>query len=580
MRLSWRPGKLAWRFMLYITAAVFVALIALLLRMVSESLAHTKEVSVSPEREIPHTDVNPYGANFFLAREVEPWKLDKTLQMAAEAGIGWVKQQFSWEEIEPQRKGEYLAPQYKTDTWAKYDQIEAACAMYNLQSVARLDRPPDWTRQDNTYKQRPPDNFEDYGDFVYAVVKRYEGRINYIQIWNEPNIFPEWGNQPVDPAQYVELLKIAYRRAKEANPNVVVLCAPLALTWGPPHPAPGKWIAMHALDYLKAMYQAGAKDYFDIYSANAFGMDRPPEDPPDPQTLNFQRVVLHRRIMEQYGDDNKAVWFNEYGWNAAPESMPAEQLIWKRVNEKQQAEYTLRGIELARREWPWAGAFMIWYFRQVGHIPADRAEYYFGMVDPEFTPRPVYLAVQEATMSQQRAAGPGYYQETNPSVKPSGQWQRVLSADASGGAYLRSHTPGDTLTFTFQGAGVDLVSNPGPAAGRLLVSLDGHTVAGLPTNAQGQSYLDLYNASAQSQTRLALVRLTTANEHVLRLTVADERDPASSGGVCVLDAFEVVVQDSPPFPAAAIAATVGGLALDGWLLSRVWRRVRWVWRAP
>ncbi|MBC7237093.1 MAG: hypothetical protein H5T69_14730, partial [Chloroflexi bacterium] len=300
------------------------------------------------ERLIPNTDVNPYGANFFLGREVEPWKLDKTLQMAADAGIGWVKQQFPWEDIEPLRKGEFLYPVTKSDSWLKYDRIVEACEKYGLQIVARLDRPPDWTRQDNTYKERPPDNLEDYGDFVYEFVKRYRGRVRYIQIWNEPNIFPEWGNRPVDPAGYVELLKIAYRRAKEADPNVYVLSAPLAITLGQPHPEPGKWISMNDLQYLEEMYQAGAREYFDIYSANAFGMSLPPEAEPDPNALNFQRVLLQRRIMERYGDADKPVWFNEYGWNAAPPDFPPERLIWGRVTEKQQAEYTLRGIQMAR----------------------------------------------------------------------------------------------------------------------------------------------------------------------------------------------------------------------------------------
>ena len=55
------------------------------------------------ERTVPNPDVNPLGANFFLSREVEPWKMDRTLQLAADAGIGWVKQQFPWEEIESKR---------------------------------------------------------------------------------------------------------------------------------------------------------------------------------------------------------------------------------------------------------------------------------------------------------------------------------------------------------------------------------------------------------------------------------------------------------------------------------------------
>ena len=116
-------------------------------------------------------------------------------------------------------------PQTRDSTWDKYDRIVTACEQYGLDIVARLDRPPDWTRQDNTYRQAPPDNFADYGDFVHAFVTRYKGRIQYIQIWNEPNIFPEWGNKPVDPAAYVELLKVAYQSAKAADPNVRILSA-------------------------------------------------------------------------------------------------------------------------------------------------------------------------------------------------------------------------------------------------------------------------------------------------------------------------------------------------------------------
>ncbi|MFN2225418.1 MAG: beta-galactosidase, partial [Anaerolineae bacterium] len=138
-------------------------------------------------RQIPHTDVSPYGANFFLDREVEDWKQERTLEMAQAAGIGWIKQQFSWEEIEPVHKGEF--------EWAKYDRIVDLAERYGMNLIARLDRPPDWTRQDNRFKTRPPDDFEDYGDFVYEVVRRYRGRVRYVQIWNEPNLSAEWGFQ-------------------------------------------------------------------------------------------------------------------------------------------------------------------------------------------------------------------------------------------------------------------------------------------------------------------------------------------------------------------------------------------------
>ncbi len=335
---------------------------------------------------IPHTDVNPHGANFFLDREVEPWKQEKTLEMARAAGIGWIKQQFSWEEIEPQR-GEF--------DWAKYDHIVALAEQYDMEIIARLDRPPAWARPSNPLPASPPDNLADYGRFVYEFVRHYRGRVRYVQIWNEPNLTAEWGFQRVDAVAYTRMLQVAYLRAKEADPDVIVLSAPLAITL-----EDASMRGNHNdLVFLEQMYQAGAGSYFDILSANAFGLDRPPEDPPAPDVLNFRRVELQRAVMEKYGDADKPVWINEYGWNAAPASFPEELLTWKRVSEEEQADYTVRGIAWAREHWPWLGVVNIWYFRQVGDVPPDRAAYYFALVDPEFNPRPVYEALRQATQS-------------------------------------------------------------------------------------------------------------------------------------------------------------------------------------
>ena len=105
---------------------------------------------------------------------------------------------------------------------------------------------PGWTRRRIGRGKGPrcrgvrPTTLTLYGDFVYHFVEHYRGRVRYIQIWNEPNLYIEWGNRPVDPAGYVELLRIAYQRAKEADPNVYVLSAPLAITLGRATPRAGQ----------------------------------------------------------------------------------------------------------------------------------------------------------------------------------------------------------------------------------------------------------------------------------------------------------------------------------------------------
>jgi len=514
-------------------------------------------------RPIPNTDVNPYGANFFLAREVEPWKRERTVEMAQQAGLGWAKQQFAWAEIEPQRKGEYVETVGGGSSWAKFDQIVDLYQTRGVRVIARLDRAPAWARPPETRPETPPTDFDDYGDFVYEFVKHFKGRVQHIQIWNEPNIYPEWGEQAVDPVAYTEMLKVAYQRAKEADPNVYVLSAPLAVTLGEPHPEPGKWRSMPDLDYLQALYEAGAGDYFDILSANAFGFDLPPEDPPHPDVLNFRRVELQRQIMVDNGDEDKAIWFNEYGWNAAPEVFREEDLVWKRVSEEQQAEYTLRGIELARRDWPWAGVFNIWYFRQTGQqYSPDEAAYYFRMVDVDFTPRRVYDAVQDVT-DPLFVAPAGHFEETNPAVTSDAGWQGVIAVAASGQALFESDTPDASLTFTFQGHALDLIARRGPQQGRLWVTLDGRSVSGLPLDEQGRSYLDLHADRETWQARLPVAVGLAPGQHVMRLTVGAGEYTAAN-----VDAFEVNAGQPPPFPVLPVVSL--GLGVLAALSALVW----------
>lgn len=507
-----------------------------------------------PPRLIPDTDVNPYGANFFLDREVEDWKRDRTVRMAREAGIVWAKQQFSWEEIE-KRQNQF--------DWEKSDQIIATFEKYGLQIIARLDRPPAWTHKDKSITQAPPDDLNDYGNFIDAFVRRYKGRVKYIQIWNEPNIFPEWGNRPVDPAGYAALLEIAYQRAKAADSNIRVLSAPLAITLGEGWASGSDaWRHMNDLDYLEALYKAGAKNHFDILSANAFGLKATPDDPPDPKQLNFQRVVLARQIMEKYGDANKAVWINEYGWNAAPPDFPTDKLLWGRVPEQQQAEYTLRGLEYARANWNWVGVFNLWYFRQVGDITPDRADYYFRMVDVDFTPRLVYQRLKEVATFPQ-VAQPGLHQETNIAVQVSGNWQPLLNARASGGSLLITRQPGARVNFKFWGDSLDLVVQRAPTLGRAWITVDGQRVPGLPLDANNNSYIDLASPNDEWQVRVPIVRNLPRTTHSVELVVGQN-------GEVAFDGFAIFADNEPEFPWLVVGAlgilfvSASGLLIWNW----------------
>ena len=187
----------------------------------------------APYVPLQHAGLSPYGVNTFLEQEADPEKVERTLALISEAGFQWIRQEFPWEDIEISAKGDFWDHKWDQDAWAKYDRIVDAAERHGVEIIARVDNPPAWSRAVGNapgWEMGPPDDYADYGDFVHALVSRYRGRIRYVQIWNEPNIYPEWGDQDVDPAAYTTLLAEGYRRAKEADPDCVIIAAGLAQT--------------------------------------------------------------------------------------------------------------------------------------------------------------------------------------------------------------------------------------------------------------------------------------------------------------------------------------------------------------
>lgn len=371
------------------TSIIRRALLAVLLLVLLAGLLPGRSHAQTDGGTAPGQVANPYGVNLLLDTEVEAVKVERTIALAAAANVGWIKQQFPWQDIEIAAKGDFTDKRSSEakSAWDKYDRIVGYAEQYGVQVVARIDKAPQWAGG-------VPGNAAAYYDFLEAVLRHYNGRIKYIQVWNEPNLSDEWvPGQVPDPRQYTEFLRGAYQRIKQVDPSVFVISAPMAATTEPE----GSTRGMNELTYWQRMYEAGAQDAFDIVSANAYGLADPPDALPSPETLNFRRVELLRQIMEQNGDGGKQVWFNEYGWNAnpgPPKLSDNETLKYRQVTKEQQAQYTVDGITYARQNWPWAGVVFIWYLRQDGQrIPDTDSQYYFALVNPDFSTNPVYDAV-------------------------------------------------------------------------------------------------------------------------------------------------------------------------------------------
>jgi hypothetical protein len=419
---------------------------------------------------VANASVNPFGVNVFLEQEVEPQKRELAVQMIADAGFHWLRQEFPWEDIEIHGKGDFEDRRHEPyrSAWDKYDQIVDLADQYGLEIIARLSNPPAWSRAagDADGSFAPPDNLDDYGDFVEAVVRRYRGRIHIYQIWNEPNIYPEWGEQPVSPEAYTELLKVGYTRVKAACPECVVLSGALAQTipLGPRD--------LNDFIFLQRMYDAGAGDYFDVLAIQGYGLWSGPTDRRmRPRVLNFSRPLYLREIMVKNGDAAKPIWITEMNWNAPPPDFPNPQ--FGIVTPEQQARYAVEAFQRAQQEWPWLAVINVWFFKRATDTETDQAMYYFRLVEPDFTPLPIYDALNAYFHSDEaRRLYPGVHQEDDWVLDYEGPWH--LSADPSAelGAARYAEAPESALAFTFEGT--DLWLKTGPAAqGTLAYALDG-----------------------------------------------------------------------------------------------------------
>ena len=340
------------------------------------------------------------GVNTFLQQEVEPAKRERQLQMIAAAGFKWIRQQFPWFDIEVHAKGDYedRRNQPAKSAWEKYDNMVELAAKHGLQVIARLDAPPQWAHQGyaDLGDFGPPADFKDYADYVEAVATRYKGRIRYWQIWNEPNIFPEWGNQRANPEDYAKLLCLAHGRLKTLDPNNVVIAAALSPTIGQDgggYPGGG----LSDLVFMQRMYGAGAGACFDIAAAQGYGLFSGPDDHrTNPLMTNVARHMLIRDIMVRNGDARKPIWLAEANWNAptAGADAIAGYGMFGLASLEDQARFMPQLYTRAKRDWPWVGVIAVWFFKPADDSERNQAKFYFRMVEPDFTPLPVYTAMQ------------------------------------------------------------------------------------------------------------------------------------------------------------------------------------------
>ncbi len=334
--------------------------------------------------QTPPGPANPPASQPALRRAVH--LLDTgaaTLALARAAGFDTAVQLFSWREIEPTR-GQFH--------WQRPDEIVAGAAHYGLDLVVRLDQHPAWTSSASLALNAPPDDLADYTRFVRTVAERYRGQVLGYIIWNEPNLAVDWGGQPPDPAAYTSMLCAAHQAIRQADPGALIISAGLAPTNNQDDQARDDQL------FLLHMFDAGARNCFDVLAAHPYGFAHPPDSPADAgQGLNFARVEALRQIMVARGAAEKPIWATEMGWAVAP----GATANYATVSPTEQAAYLVGAFQRAAREWPWLQMLAVWNLGGENH-----PEWHgFSLLAPDGSPRPAFLALQQVNQGARTSVG-------------------------------------------------------------------------------------------------------------------------------------------------------------------------------
>jgi hypothetical protein len=315
---------------------------------------------------------SPFGVLDFLAWDTDKFgrhyrgdDAEKSVRLMRDAGVGFVRFDFLWEDIEP------IQGQFSFD---KYDRLVDLLFKNGIKVQALLAYNPSWS---SGPWNRAPDTVR-YGQYANAVVSHFKDRVRHWQIWHEPDSPSFW--PPQDQMQrYAALLKHVYPLLKSTDPTCVIHLGGLARS------LPGA---------LKHVYERGARDFFDVVNIHPFA------NPLTPDALHALQFLYQaiRRVMEQHQDVSKPVWFTEIGCPGVPEGTTAANWwLGKNPSESEQASWvsTVYG-ELPR----WEGVEKIFwcFFREtVAHFKSGSD--YDGLIRNDFSKKPAFEAYRRAVES-------------------------------------------------------------------------------------------------------------------------------------------------------------------------------------
>lgn len=292
--------------------------------------------------------------------------IERDFALMAEYGIKDLRISIAW--------GDYEFAKGYTEWWLLDDTVDLA-EKYGITLYPYICYAPTWATR--AAWKSPPEDLQDWYDFVYQVVDRYKDRIHYWELWNEGDNEDFWVGTW---EEQLELVKVGAQAVKDADPTAITVFGGLTKK----HPA-----------HVETIFTSGVADYVDVINIHFYNetWDSTPTE------RIYETVKGVADVIRRYGG-RQELWVAEIGYSDYVEP-DGRVSYWVQTRAPYEKTRHFQGVTFARSYARLAAtedvSTILWYevknLRSTSAAIGDVNNYHLGALDEDYFPKHLWYAV-------------------------------------------------------------------------------------------------------------------------------------------------------------------------------------------
>ena len=314
-----------------------------------------------------------------------------TVSRASDLHAKWIRRFVRWDTLQPTRGGAF-----NSAAISYLDELTSLAAIKGHKVQLTLIGSPQWANGSSDYLVPPSNPSEFASSFAAPLARRYAGKVQAWEVWNEPDEPEFWHGTTPGAGAYAALLKPTYAAIKAADPSALVFGGPLT---------------GNNYRFVEDLYKVGAGGSFDgisVHTDTACNLKAPSDFYRESGRIGRFTFLGFREVhdvMAANGDGAKPIMMSELGWSTT--TTRCGRGVWAGqkdagVSEAAQAAYLQQAYHcLAQYDYVNAG---VWYtLRDTSTTDTELSRY--GLMGYGFAQKPSYATMASVGRDGDRLTG-------------------------------------------------------------------------------------------------------------------------------------------------------------------------------